>query len=142
MNFQELFISSKYHQFWLSYGWFSVLYDILLPKPVISSWNRRELFDLSQVSKREQIGSILTCPKLAKYQLWTAQSQQNNQIENLYISSHREARNIKFRQQVNIIEGIPLGTPPLAVVTTLAHNHVTNLFILSYRGITVIKFGL
>ena len=47
----------------------------------------------------EQIGSILTCPRLEnKYQLWTAQSQQNDQFENLYIFSHGEARNIKFGQ--------------------------------------------
>ena len=59
----------------------------------------------------------------------------------IYIFSHGEARNIKFGQQVNIIERVPLGTPPQAVVMTLAHNHVTNLFISSYRGATVIKFG-
>ena len=76
-----------------------------------------------------------------EYQLWTAQSHQNDQFENLYISSHREARNIKFTQQVNIVESVPLGTPPQAVVMTLAHNYVTNLFISSYRGATVIKFG-
>ena len=55
--------------------------------------------------------------------------------------SHRETRNIKFRQQVNIIERVPSGTPPQAVVMTLAHNHVTDLFISSCRGATVIKFG-
>ena len=66
--------------------------------------------------------------------------QQNDQFENLYISSHGKARNIKFGQQVNIIERVPLGTPPQAVVMT-AHNHVTNLFISSYREATVIKFG-
>ena len=47
----------------------------------------------------------------------------------------------KFGQQVNIIEGVPLGTPPQAVVMKLAHNHLTNIFISSYRGATVIKFG-
>ena len=65
---------------------------------------------------------------------------QNDQFENLYIFSHGEARNIKFGQQVNI-ERVPLGTPLQAVVMSLAHNHMTNLFILSYRGATVIKFG-
>ena len=58
----------------------------------------------------------------------------------IYVSSQEEARNIKFGQQVNI-ERVPLGTPPQAVVMTLAHNHVTNLFISSYRGAAVIKFG-
>ena len=65
---------------------------------------------------------------------------QNDQFENLYIFSHGEARNIKFGQQVNI-ERVPLGTPFQVVVMSLAHNHMTNLFILSYRGATVIKFG-
>ena len=58
----------------------------------------------------------------------------------IYVSSQEEARNIKFGQQVNI-ERVPLGTPLQAVVMSLAHNHMTNLFILSYRGATVIKFG-
>ena len=57
------------------------------------------------------------------------------------IFSHREAKNIKFGQQVNIIERVPLGIPPQAVVMALAHNHATNLFISSYKGATVIKFG-
>ena len=59
----------------------------------------------------------------------------------LKISSHEEARNIKFGQQVNIIERVPLGTPPQVVQMSLAHNHVADLFISSYRGATVIKFG-
>ena len=36
------------------------------------------------------------------YQLWITQSQQNDQFENLHISSHGKARNIKFRYQVNL----------------------------------------
>ena len=54
-----------------------------------------EITDLSKVSKREQIGSILTCPKLAKWILtlnWSKSA--NDQFENLYISSHGEGRNI------------------------------------------------
>ena len=39
------------------------------------------------------------------------------------------------------IERVPLGTPLQVVVMSLAHNHMTNLFISSYRGATVIKFG-
>ena len=46
-----------------------------------------------------------------------------------------------FGLQVNIIERVPLGTPPQAVVMTLAHNHVANLFISSCTGATIIKFG-
>ena len=56
----------------------------------------------------------------------------------IYIFSHREARSIKFGQQVNT-ERVPLGTPQ-AVVMALTHNQVTNLFISSYKGATV-KFG-
>ena len=33
-----------------------------------------------------------------------AHSQQNDQFENLYISSHREARKTKFGPQVNLIQ--------------------------------------
>ena len=81
-------------------------------------------------------------PKVSKVNInFDAQSQQNDQFENLYICSYGEVRNIKFGQQVNINEKVPLGTPPQAVVMTLAHNHMTNLFISSYRGATVIKFG-
>ena len=57
----------------------------------------------------------------------------------IFISSHGEARNIKFGHQINIIERVPLGTLPQAVVMSLAHNHLTNLFILNYRGAAVIK---
>ena len=47
------------------------------------------------------------------------------QFENLYISSHGEARNIKLVQQVNLIQRVQLGTPHQEVVTSLPHNHVT-----------------
>ena len=36
---------------------------------------------------------------------------------------------------------VRLGALPQAVVMLLAHDHVTNLFISSYRGATVIKLG-
>ena len=39
-----------------------------------------------------------------------------------------------------MIERVLLGTPPQAVVMSLAHNHLTNLFIWNYRGAAVIKF--
>ena len=51
--------------------------------------------------------------------------------------SHGEARNIKFGQQVNLIQMVALGTPPQRVVTSLPHNHhvtLTNLCISGYRG--------
>ena len=40
-----------------------------------------------------------------------------------------------------MIEMVSLGTMPEALVMSLAHNHMTNLLISSYRGATVIKFG-
>ena len=40
---------------------------------------------------------------------------------------------------MNIIERVPLGTLPQVVMMSLAHNHLTNLFILSYTGAVVIK---
>ena len=61
-------------------------------------------------------------------------------FENLYISSHEEARNTKFGHLINIIEKVPLGDPPQVVVMSLAHNHLTNLFISSYKGAAVVKF--
>ena len=58
----------------------------------------------------------------------------------IYISSHGEDRNIKFGEEVNLIQNVPLGAPSQKVVTSLPHNHMTltNLFISSYRGATVI----
>ena len=60
----------------------------------------------------------------------------------IYISSHGEARNIKFGKQVNLIQRIPLGTL-LQEVMSLPSNHVTltNLFIFSYRGILLANLG-
>ena len=60
----------------------------------------------------------------------------------MYIFHHREARNIKFGHQIHIIERVPVGTPPQVVAMSLAHNHLTNLFISNYRGADVIKFKL
>ena len=56
------------------------------------------------------------------YQFWTAQSQQNDQFENLYISSYGEARNIKFGQQVNLIQGVPLGSLSQEVLMSLPYT--------------------
>ena len=123
-----------------SYAWFLNFYWIVFRD--MSYPNSVNNCVLSKVSKREQIRSILTSPKLAKW-ISTLNCSKSAKwpVWKLYISSHGEARNIKFGQQVNIIEMVPLGTPPQVVVMTIAHNHVTNLFISSYRGATVIKFG-
>ena len=87
---------------------------------------------------------FLTCQKSkSNYQFSSAGSQENDQFENLYISSHRKTTNIQFGLPVNLIQRVPLGTPHQEVVTSLPHSHLTltNLFISSYRGTAVIKFG-
>ena len=85
-----------------------------------------------------------------KCQIWLAQSKKMTYIFELlksskmsslkiYISSHREARNIRFGQQVKFHKVLPHQD----VVPSLPHNHLTlkKKFIASYRGVTVIKFG-
>ena len=54
--------------------------------------------DLSTFSKKEQIGTVLTCPKSAKWKSalnWSKSAKWP--IWNLYISSHLEAINIKLK---------------------------------------------
>ena len=47
----------------------------------------------------------------------------------IYFSSHGEDRNIKFGHVINMIERVPLDTPPQLVVMSLAYQHLTVLFI-------------
>ena len=78
---------------------------------IVKFSSNREGLDcyLSKVSKKGWIGLILTCPKLSKWiSNLNCSSQQNDQFENLYISSHGEARSIKFDEQVNI-QRVQLG---------------------------------
>ena len=94
---------------WLKY------WKWLVPDPMPSSWifcqrefglfflqhnnllKVRKTTDLTKVRKNERVGSILTCPKSkSNYQFSSAGSQENDQFENLYISSHGKTRNIKF----------------------------------------------
>ena len=72
-------------------------------------------FDLPKVRKTNINFELLEVSKIFE-----------RKFENLYISSHREVRNTKFGHLLNI-ERVPLGTPPQAVVMSLAHNHLTNL---------------
>ena len=114
-----------------------------MPDPKLGSWIFIKLrgFPLLLWHILPKISKItVTCPNSVNGNK-KAQSQQNDQFENLYFSSHKEARNMEFSEYVNIFERIPLGTPPQEVVLSLAHNHVTIFFISSYRGATVIKFG-
>ena len=85
---------------------------------------------------------------------WRSQSKQNGyKLEllkvcnmtslKIYVSGYGEARNIKFGHQINLIQRVQLGPLPQEVVTSLPDNNVTltNLFISSYRRVTVIKLG-
>ena len=96
-----------------------------------------QITGLPKVSKKERVGSI-----------WRAQIQKmsiNFELRKvskmtslkIYISPViGEARNIKLRQQVNLIQRVPLGTPHQEVLT-LPHNHVTlkNLILSSCLGV-------
>ena len=107
----------------------------LLPKhsriivPVQSQWKgpNRVSFDLPKVSKMNIIFELLKVSKMTSLKI--------------YISPVMEKLETKFGQQVNITERVPLGTLSQVVVMSLAHNHMANLFISSYRGATVCKFG-
>ena len=55
----------------------------------------------------------------------------------IYISpSIKKLETFKFAQQVNLIQKVPLSTPPQEVVTSLPHNYMTlaNLCISSYKN--------
>ena len=103
---------------------------IIVTCPKSLKWPSRVSFDLSKVIKMT-------------INFWTNKSRQNDQFENPDVSSHGKARNIKFRHQVNFIQRVQLSPLPKEVVTSLPQNHMTltNLFISSYSGATVIKFG-
>ena len=58
---------------------------------------------------------------LSNVEAWDCFWLQNDQFENLYNSSHGEARNIKLGQQVNLIQRVLLGTLPQKVLTSLPH---------------------
>ena len=88
-------------------------------------------YNLPNVSKYEQVNIELF--KVSKM----------TSLKNLHFSSHVGVRNIKFKEQVNLILRVPLVTPPQEAATLLLHNYVTltNLFISSYRVANVVKFG-
>ena len=71
------------------------------------------------------------CPKLAK---WISTLNCPN-------SSQVKARNIKFRQQINIIESISLGTLLQEVVMSLAYNHVKISFFRVTEGLLLSNLG-
>ena len=62
----------------------------------------------------------------------------------IYVSPvMREAKTLKFQQQVNLIKTVPLGPLPQEIVMLLPYNNMTltNLLISSYSRTVVIKFG-
>ena len=79
-----------------------------------------KITDQPEVIQMNQEGPFLLAESQENdYQFWTAQSQQNDQFENLYIFSHGEARNIKLGQQLNLIQAFPFDTPHQEVGTPL-----------------------
>ena len=135
-------------------SWFPLIESLIVVLEFLSNGESLNCFSWYVLPRLSKV--TVTCPqsvkknkpgqfwlaqsKQNKYQLWNAQSQQNDQFE-ISISPVTEKLETKFGQQVNIIERVPFGTPPQAVVIPLAHNHMTNPFISSYRGATVIRFG-
>ena len=100
----------------------------------------------------------MTCPKLVKkndwgqlwfaqsqqndQQFWSSQCQQNEQFQSLCITSHGEARNIKFEHQGKPYSEGSIGYPALEgtdVITPYSRDFDKSLSLVS--GVTVIKFG-
>ena len=94
-------------QFLIPSGWLNH-WKWLVLDPVLSSW--------SFFVKQRTSSVNFDLAKVSKISNWTAQSHQNDQFENLYISSDGEPRTIKFGQQIIIIERVTLGTLPQEVV--------------------------
>ena len=61
----------------------------------------------------------------------------------IYVSSHGEARNIKFGHQVNLIQRVQLGPLSQEIVTSLPHHHVTltNLLSAVTEGLLLSNLG-
>ena len=125
----------------------------LVPRPMFSSWIFCQTgsiwiifldltfcpipwncWDMPKVSKKEPVGSILTCSKSAKLLSFLKYSKSAKWPVWKSIYSHGKARNIKFGQQVNLIQRVPLGTQPQEVATSLPNNHVTEQLLLSHLG--------
>ena len=86
-----------------SYVWF--LHSLIFCQGWDCFWQPNVLSRLSKityllkVSKNKQGKSWFGQSQQNDYQFWTAQCQQNEQFENPYITSHGEARSIKFKEQ-------------------------------------------
>ena len=91
-------------------------------------WTSRVNFNLPKVGRMTINFELLKVSKITSLKIY---------------SSHGEGRNIKLEHQLNFIQRLQVSPLPKEVVMSLPHNHVilTNLFISSYRGATVIKFG-
>ena len=77
-------------------------------------------FDLPNVAKMVIKFELL---KVCKMTIWKS-----------YISSHGGVRNIKFGQRVNLIQRLPLGTPPWEVVISLPCNFDKSLYLYLQRS--------
>ena len=86
----------------------------------------------------------VTCQKYVKInQFWLVQSQQNDHpfwTAQSYLKAMEKLETPDSNRQTSLIQRVPFGTPPHDVVTSLTQScDMANLFIISYRGTTVIK---
>ena len=95
----------------------------------VTKMNKRVNFDFL---KSAEWLSVLNYSKSENRPVWKSR----------YFKSWRTWKH-QIGHHVNLIQRVQLGPLPHQVVTSLPHNHVilTNLFISSYRGATIIKFG-
>ena len=90
----------------------------------------RVIFDLPKVRKMIIYFKLLKVSKMISFKIYVSPVM-------------REAKTLKFQQQVNLIKTVPLGPLPQEIVMSLPYNNMTltNLLISSYSGAVVIKFG-
>ena len=109
----------------------------LMPDPMHGSWIFCQTERFWTAFLRPNILSKLikitvTCQTYVKInQFWIAQS---------HLKAMEKLETPDSKRQTSLIERVPFGTPPHDVVTSLTQScDLTNLFIISYRGATVIK---
>ena len=92
-----------------SYGWFLIFLSNSVgldcfPRPnVLPKLSKITVTYPKSGKKNKWVQFWLAQSHENEYQLWTAQSLQNDQFKHLNIFSHREARIITFGQHVNLI---------------------------------------
>ena len=121
----------------------------LVPDPMHGSWIFCQTERLWSAFLRPNILSKLikitvTYQKYVKInQFWLVQSQQNDHpfwTAQSHLKAMEKLETPDSNRQTSLIQRVPFGTPPHDVVTSLTQScDLANLFIISYRGTTVIK---